>query len=95
MCRNASRADKGFPGEDEKGEAYETKLRRMIAEANDPTVVCTTHMQHSDAFARAYYAESRGKKIGLEGPYVFVDSRLLPDPEALKRKPEAHTARSG
>lgn len=79
----SSNIDKGFPGEDEKDEAYEAKLRRMMAEANDPTVVCTTHMQHSDAFARAYYADGRGKKIGLEGPYVFVDSRLLPEPEKL------------
>lgn len=78
-----SNIGKGFR-EDEKRDAYEAKLRRMIAEANDPTVVCTTHMQHSDAFSRAYYAESCGKKIGLEGPYVFVDSRLLPDSETLK-----------
>jgi hypothetical protein len=75
--------DKGFPHDHEKAEADEAKLRRMIAEANDPTVVCTTHMQHSDAFARAYYAEQQGKKIGLEGPHVFVDSRLVQKPDAL------------
>ncbi len=55
----------------------------MIAEANDPTVVCTTYMQHNDAFARAYRADRLGTKIGLKGPYVFVDSRLILDPEAL------------
>lgn len=80
----SSNIDKGFPGEDEKGDAYEAKLRRMFAEAHDPTVVCTTHVQHNDAFARAYYAEDHAKKFALKGPYVFVDSRLLPAPEASK-----------
>lgn len=79
----SSNIDKGLSDQEDKHDASEAKLRRMIAEANDPTVVCTTHMQHNDAFARAYYADDMGKEIGLGGPHLFVDSRLLPNAEEL------------
>lgn len=56
--------------------------RMFMAEANDPTVVSTRHLQHNLAFARAYSAESLGRRIGLSGSGAYIDSRLLTPPES-------------
>ena len=56
----------------------------FVAEANDPTVVSTRHLQHNLAFARAYLAESLGSKIGLSGSHAYVDSRLLSPQQASR-----------
>ena len=47
------------------------------AEANDPTVVSTRHLQHNLAFAKAYRAESLGSDGGLPGNNAYIDSELL------------------
>lgn len=57
--------------------AHAARSDMFVAEANDPTVVSTRHLQHNLAFARAYLAENLGSRIGLSGNHAYVDSRLL------------------